>query len=142
VTPAGKRDVIAHLKQVFEVSERRACRSLNIDRSLVRYQSVRPTDDHILHRSGDLTPVWVPILPENARTAVTMPTLKPLAWPGIAVMAVFMSSLTAPRLSRVVSMCFPSKIIRKKRILEMTSETGHPKKIKWRLLKPSLYVFL
>jgi len=50
VTPAGKRDVITHLKQVFEVSERRACRSLNIDRSLVRYQSVRPMDEHIRER--------------------------------------------------------------------------------------------
>ena len=50
MTPAGKRDVIAHLREAFEVSERRACRTLNIDRSLVRYQSIRPTDDHIRAR--------------------------------------------------------------------------------------------
>jgi len=47
VTPAGKRDVITHLMAIYQVSERRACRSLNIDRSLVRYQSIRSTDDPI-----------------------------------------------------------------------------------------------
>jgi len=50
VTPVGKRDAVAHLRTGFDVSERRACKTLNVDRSLVRYQSVRPTDSAIRQR--------------------------------------------------------------------------------------------
>ena len=50
VTPAGKRDAVAHLRTGFDVSERRACKTLNVDRSLVRYQSVRPADSAVRER--------------------------------------------------------------------------------------------
>lgn len=50
VTPAGKRDAVAHLRSAHEVSERRACKVLDIDRSLIRYQSCRPRDEHIRDR--------------------------------------------------------------------------------------------
>ncbi len=50
VTPAGKRNAVAHLRAAHEVSERRACRVLDIDRSLIRYKSRRPRDEHIRER--------------------------------------------------------------------------------------------
>jgi putative transposase len=38
-TPAGKREAVAHLRTCFEVSERRACAALGVDRTSVRYRS-------------------------------------------------------------------------------------------------------
>jgi len=39
VTPAGRREAVAHLRTSFEVSERRACAVLGADRTSVRYRS-------------------------------------------------------------------------------------------------------
>lgn len=44
VTPVAKREAIAHLRTCYEVSERRACKVLSVDRSSVRYRSIRPDD--------------------------------------------------------------------------------------------------
>jgi putative transposase len=44
VTPAAKREAVAHLRTSFEVSERRACAVLGVDRTSVRYRSGRPGD--------------------------------------------------------------------------------------------------
>ncbi len=44
VTPAAKRDAVAHLQSQHGVSERRACDVLQVDRSSVRYKSTRPDD--------------------------------------------------------------------------------------------------
>jgi putative transposase len=44
VTPAAKREAVTHLCEAHEVSQRRACDVLNVDRSTVRYSSVRPDD--------------------------------------------------------------------------------------------------
>ena len=44
VTPAAKREAVAHLRTSFEVSERRACAALGADRTSVRYRSRRPDD--------------------------------------------------------------------------------------------------
>lgn len=44
VAPAAKRDAVAHLCKAHQVSERRACAVLGVDRSSVRYKSVRPDD--------------------------------------------------------------------------------------------------
>ena len=41
VTPAVKREAVAHLKARFGLSERRACRITGADRKMVRYQSRR-----------------------------------------------------------------------------------------------------
>ena len=45
VTPAARRSAVAHLREVYSVSERRACRAIGADRSSVRYRSVRSEDD-------------------------------------------------------------------------------------------------
>ena len=44
VTPAARREAVAHLGAKFEVSERRACTALGVDRTSVRYRSRRPDD--------------------------------------------------------------------------------------------------
>ena len=44
VTPAAKRQAVAYLCKMQEVSQRRACSVLSVDRSSVRYQSMRPDD--------------------------------------------------------------------------------------------------
>ncbi len=47
VTPAARRQAVAHLCKAYEVSQRRACTVLQVDRSSVRYRSVRPDDTHL-----------------------------------------------------------------------------------------------
>ena len=44
VTPAAHREAAAHLQSAYEMSERRACRVLGVDRTSVRYQATRPDD--------------------------------------------------------------------------------------------------
>jgi putative transposase len=44
VTPAVKREAVAHLRKAHEMSERRACRVIGCDRMSVRYRSRRPDD--------------------------------------------------------------------------------------------------
>src|SRR5690606_36882798 len=44
VTPDAKRKSVAQACAVHGVSQRRACQALRIDRSTVRYASVRPND--------------------------------------------------------------------------------------------------
>ena len=44
VTPAVKREAVAHLRAEHEMSERRACRVIGCQRMTVRYRSRRPDD--------------------------------------------------------------------------------------------------
>jgi putative transposase len=44
VTPAARRQAVAHVRAAHDVSERRACLALDLDRSSIRYQSRRPDD--------------------------------------------------------------------------------------------------
>jgi putative transposase len=48
VTPDARRDAVAHLCAVHGVSQRRACDVLAVDRSSVRYRSVRPDDAAVI----------------------------------------------------------------------------------------------
>ena len=47
VTPDVKRDAVAHAMREHGVSQRRACEALSVDRSSMRYHSVRPDDASI-----------------------------------------------------------------------------------------------
>ena len=47
VTPAVKREAVAHLKGAHGMSERRACKAIACDRMTMRYRSRRP-DDRVL----------------------------------------------------------------------------------------------
>ena len=50
VTPAAHREAAAHLQSAYEMSERRACRLLGVDRSSVRYQATKPDDGALRER--------------------------------------------------------------------------------------------
>jgi putative transposase len=54
VTPAARREAVAHLKVSLEVSERRACTMIAADRSAVRYRSRRPDDADLRGRLREL----------------------------------------------------------------------------------------
>jgi putative transposase len=44
VGPAARRECVAHLRAHFDLSERRACKIVRADRTMIRYQSIRPPD--------------------------------------------------------------------------------------------------
>ena len=50
VTPVGRREAAGHLQAAYEMSERRACRVLGVDRTSVRYQAPRPDDGALRDR--------------------------------------------------------------------------------------------
>jgi transposase InsO family protein len=54
VTPAVKREAVAHLKAHLGLSERRACQIAGGDRKMVRYQSQRAPDAELRGRLRDL----------------------------------------------------------------------------------------
>ena len=54
VTPVAEREAVAHLRTVFEMSERRACSVLGCCRMTVRYRSVRPDDAVLRERLKSL----------------------------------------------------------------------------------------
>jgi putative transposase len=53
VTPAARRDAVAHLRVAFKVSERRGCSTLGADRTSIRYRSNRPDDASVRARLRD-----------------------------------------------------------------------------------------
>jgi putative transposase len=57
VTPAVRREAVAHLRTSFEVSERRACVALGFDRTSVRYRSRRGDDAAVRARLRELAAV-------------------------------------------------------------------------------------
>src|SRR5829696_7638150 len=54
VTPAARREAVAHLCRSYELSERRACAITAVDRSVVRYQSRRTHDGEVRTRMREL----------------------------------------------------------------------------------------
>ncbi len=54
VGPAAKREAVALLKSMFEMSERRACTVIAADRKMVRYRSRRPADTALRGRLREL----------------------------------------------------------------------------------------
>src|SRR3954453_16045414 len=57
VTPAARREAVAHLQSAFEVSERRVCAVLGVDRTSFRYRSSRPADAAVRARLRELAAV-------------------------------------------------------------------------------------
>jgi putative transposase len=57
VTPAARREAVAHLCLAFEVSERRACSTLGADRTSIRYRSTRPDDTAVRMRLRELAAI-------------------------------------------------------------------------------------
>jgi putative transposase len=54
VRPAAKREAVAHLREQFQMSERRACAVIAADRKMIRYQSRRPPERELRARLRDL----------------------------------------------------------------------------------------
>ena len=54
VTPAAKREAVAHLRSAFDMSERRACRTIGCVRMTVRYRCHRPDDAELRARLRSL----------------------------------------------------------------------------------------
>ena len=54
VTPAAKREAVAHLQALLDVSERRACRVIGADRTVIRYQSRRDVDGALREKLREL----------------------------------------------------------------------------------------
>ena len=54
VGPVAKREAVAHLRGVLEMSERRACSIVAADRKMIRYRSRRPPDTGLRVRLRDL----------------------------------------------------------------------------------------
>jgi len=50
VTPAAKREMVAHAQAVFGLSERRACGIIGLSRRVNSYASQRPDDDALRAR--------------------------------------------------------------------------------------------
>jgi putative transposase len=50
VTLAAHREAAAYLRSAYEMSERRACRVLGVDRTSVRYMATRPDDGMLRER--------------------------------------------------------------------------------------------
>jgi putative transposase len=57
VTPAARREAVAHLLVTYEVSERRACSALGADRTSVRYRSRRLDDAAVRIRLRELAAI-------------------------------------------------------------------------------------
>jgi putative transposase len=57
VTPVARREAAAHLSQHYEVSQRRACKIIGVDRSTARYRSRRPDDGAIRARLRELAAI-------------------------------------------------------------------------------------
>lgn len=68
----AKRDAAAHLCKEHEVSQRRACSVLGVDRSSVRYRSVRPNDAELREAmkavAAERRRVWISPRASDART--------------------------------------------------------------------------
>ena len=47
ITPDAKREAVAHLCKEHGASQRRACDVLSVERSSIRYRSIRPDDDDL-----------------------------------------------------------------------------------------------
>lgn len=54
MTPAARREAVAHLQKTFEMSERRACRTVGAERSCVRYRSIRSPDEPLRTRLREM----------------------------------------------------------------------------------------
>ena len=57
VTPAARREAVAHLRTRYQVSERRACSALGTDRMTVRYRGRRPDDAALRARLRELAAI-------------------------------------------------------------------------------------
>ena len=69
VPPATKREAVAHLQALLDVSEQRACKVLGADRTTIRYCSRHADDEDLREKLRALAPVPVAALPNPSAGA-------------------------------------------------------------------------
>ncbi len=57
VRPAARRALVHWAREGYQVSERRACRAVGVERSMVRYRSRRPSQQPLRTRLRELAGV-------------------------------------------------------------------------------------
>src|SRR3981081_1798571 len=57
VRPAARRALVQWAREAYQVSERRACRAVGVERSMVRYRSRRPSQQPLRTRLRELAGV-------------------------------------------------------------------------------------
>ena len=57
VRPAARRVLVQWAREAYQVSERRACRAVGVERSMVRYRSRRPSQQSLRTRLRELASV-------------------------------------------------------------------------------------
>jgi putative transposase len=57
VTPVARREAVAHLRQTYEASQRRACQVIGADRTSIRYRSRKPDDSAVRVRLRELAAI-------------------------------------------------------------------------------------
>jgi putative transposase len=57
VTPVARREAVAHLCQIYEASQRRACQVIGADRTSIRYRSRKPDDGIMRARLRELAAI-------------------------------------------------------------------------------------
>src|ERR1700730_3952762 len=57
VRPAARRALVQWAREAYQVSERRACRAVGVERSMVRYRSRRPSQQPLRTRLRELASV-------------------------------------------------------------------------------------
>ncbi len=60
VRPAARRALVHWAREAYQVSERRACRAVGVERSMVRYRSRRPSQQPLRTRLRELASVCGP----------------------------------------------------------------------------------
>ncbi len=54
VTPGARREAVAHAREHYGLSERRACKLVGVSRRVIRYRSLRPDDGPLRQRLREL----------------------------------------------------------------------------------------
>ena len=80
VGPAAKREAVAQLRTLFEMSERRATTLVGADRATIRYRSRRPDEAALRARLRDLCDVFGRVGISRRSAVKTKDACVPVRW--------------------------------------------------------------
>jgi hypothetical protein len=81
VRPAARRALVHWAREAYLVSERRACRAVGVERSMVRYRSRGPSQQPLRTRLRELATVRLRAGYQQLHEAVCAPARSSVAWP-------------------------------------------------------------
>jgi hypothetical protein len=97
VGPAAKREAVAHLRDVLQMSECRACTLVAADRKMIRYRSRPPRDAELRSRlriaRNGFFPVFFPVIGNSEVQTGSMP---PASAASLAIPNFLSSPLSSP----------------------------------------------